>query len=182
MEEFIKMKMRASWISILSLLVIAISIISFILLGHRQSEKISVQQTMIENKDSLITKKSKDSLAIKEKLDGLNQITNSYFSLINSHMYDSLQDYYADTLARYFKNGIKVSKSEIKALEKKYYNWSEDYPKSRFVFAGSPIINNDTVMVRGTFHRSKKDSIPIAFELHFTQNLKINFIRALYYH
>lgn len=180
-ERLIKLKKKSAWISIISIFAIGVAIIAFLYISQHQNDKINVQQVEMVTKDSVIQKKLNDSLLQTAHRDSLNNIINSFFGQVNKHKFDTLQFYYADTLIRYFKNDSNISKEKTAASDKKFYNWSEDYQRSRFDIQGSPFIKGDTALVKGVFHLDKNTSQQLVFEFHFSDSLKINYLRALWY-
>jgi hypothetical protein len=167
------------WLRIISLGLVILAIACFIFFSYHQKTRITTSENAVTLKDSILRRDTITRVQNSLKKDSLTQVIVHYIASVNAHNYDTLINFYADTLIRYFKSDSNVSRQRASSLDWK--NWSGDYKYSKFEISKPPVINEDTALVTGRFTASKNNELPMVLIFEFNNDHKINFIRALLY-
>lgn len=167
---------------IIGLALIILAFILFITYSTRQHQQIIIRDSIITTQDSVITHLT-DS--IREPLSEQEMLSSQvieYIRLRNEHKADSMELFYADTLARYFKNIKNSSKSDATQSDKRYWR---SFPNDEYVITGPVQIIGDSAagkraMVAGDYCRTPKKCQPMVLEIGFGIDNKITSVRAYY--
>jgi len=173
-----KLQRTTRWLSLVGLFLILVSLGIFLIVTRHQSTQIVQQQTVIQAKDTIIQQHARDSAISHQRTDTLTHQINTFFQFVNAHHYDSLQDLYADTLARYFTLGKNIPKTAARKWEK--HSWSNEYRNSQFYATRPPVFTGDTAWVSGLFQEEKDVTKALVMQFQFNKNGQITFVRALY--